>query len=192
MRQKLTKRQNQVYEFIRDKIQTRGYGPTVREISNEFGIKSPNGVICHLKALERKGLISRKPNQSRAIELTTEGPGGGLPFFGKVTSGQTESANESLQVDLNRFFKNTECYMLQVSGDSMIDAHIADGDFVVVEPRNEALDGEIVVAETEDGSSTVKYWHEEMCLHASQTLAPTVPKQAKVSGVVVGVVRKCC
>ena len=72
MKSTLTDRQRAVYEFIRDKIQNRGYGPTVREISREFGIKSPNGVVCHLKALEKKGLITREPNMSRAIELTTE------------------------------------------------------------------------------------------------------------------------
>lgn len=196
VRQELTKRQNDVYVFIREKIQTRGYGPTVREISNEFGIKSPNGVICHLKALERKGLISRKPNQSRAIELTTEGPGRTLPVMGKVTAGQMESATGTFQVDLNQFFQNRECYVLQISGDSMIDAHITDGDFVVVEPRSNASDGEIVVAETEDGNSTVKFWFQDDNLirlqPANNAFAPTFVKQAKVSGVVVGVVRKCC
>ena len=66
----LTNRQKDVYEFIRDKITNRGYGPTVREIGERFDISSPNGVMCHLKALEKKGLITRSPNKSRAIELT--------------------------------------------------------------------------------------------------------------------------
>ena len=65
----MTKRQRMVYEFIRDKIRNRGYGPTVREIGEQFGIASPNGVMCHLKALEKKGLITREPNMSRAIQL---------------------------------------------------------------------------------------------------------------------------
>ena len=68
----LTERQRKVYDFIRDKIVNRGYGPTVREIGEEFEISSPNGVMCHLKALEKKGLISRSPNKSRAIELDRE------------------------------------------------------------------------------------------------------------------------
>ena len=68
----LTKRQKHVYEFIRDKIRNRGYGPTVREIGENFGISSPNGVMCHLKALEKKGLITREPNMSRAIQLAAE------------------------------------------------------------------------------------------------------------------------
>ena len=70
---KLTERQRQVYEFIRDRIDARGFGPTVREIGSAFGIRSPNGVMCHLKALERKGLIKRENNRSRAISLTEYG-----------------------------------------------------------------------------------------------------------------------
>ena len=68
----VTKRQQAVYKFIREKIRGRGYGPTVREIGSHFGISSPNGVVCHLKALEKKGLIIREPNMSRAIQLATE------------------------------------------------------------------------------------------------------------------------
>src|SRR6185436_14589710 len=68
----LTDRQKDVYEFVRDKIRNRGYGPTVREIGDQFGISSPNGVMCHLKALEKKGLITREPNMSRAIQLAAE------------------------------------------------------------------------------------------------------------------------
>ena len=74
--ERLTKRQREVYEFIRDKIRNRGYGPTVREIGTRFEISSPNGVMCHLKALEKKGLINREPNMSRAIMLATETPEG--------------------------------------------------------------------------------------------------------------------
>ena len=74
--EQLTKRQRAVYEFIRDKIQNRGYGPTVREIGERFRISSPNGVMCHLKALEKKGLITREPNMSRAIRLSARRPTG--------------------------------------------------------------------------------------------------------------------
>ncbi|HAY81523.1 MAG TPA: repressor LexA, partial [Planctomycetaceae bacterium] len=87
----LTSRQRDVFEFIRGQIRTRGYGPTVREIGEAFDIKSPNGVMCHLKALERKGLIIRSPNKSRAIELSDEfKESQGLPFLGQVSSGLTE------------------------------------------------------------------------------------------------------
>ncbi|MEM0927433.1 MAG: repressor LexA, partial [Planctomycetota bacterium] len=85
----LTERQRRVYELIRRLIVNRGYGPTVREIGEAFGIKSPNGVMCHLRALERKGLIRRSPNKSRAIELVDAPDRGGtsLPMAGQVAAG---------------------------------------------------------------------------------------------------------
>jgi len=91
----LTKRQASVYEFIRDKIVNRGYGPTVREIGERFNISSPNGVMCHLKALEKKGLIRRMPNKSRAIELTREAvrEASGIPMAGVVAAGLTSLAS---------------------------------------------------------------------------------------------------
>jgi len=90
----LTARQRLVYDFVRDKIQNRGYGPTVREIGEHFDISSPNGVVCHLKALQRKGLIHRSPNKSRAIELTREAidEQRGLPLVGAVAAGLTSLA----------------------------------------------------------------------------------------------------
>src|SRR5262245_30066464 len=87
----ITTRQREMYHFIRSKIQGRGYGPTVREIGLEFGIKSPNGVMCHLKALQKKGLIHREPNMSRAIQLL-EDPAtaqrAGLKLVGRIAAGQ--------------------------------------------------------------------------------------------------------
>ena len=87
--ERLTSRQREVFEFVRDKIQNRGYGPTVREIGQHFGISSPNGVMCHLKALEKKGLIRRSPNKSRAIELVGEPATApkGVPLVGRVAAG---------------------------------------------------------------------------------------------------------
>ena len=84
----LTKRQESVYRFIRDKIRTRGFGPTVREIGTQFKIKSPNGVVCHLKALEKKGLIKREPYISRSIQLAAEPVvDTGLPLAGRIAAG---------------------------------------------------------------------------------------------------------
>src|SRR5580658_11357101 len=89
----LTQRQREVYEFIRDKIRHRGYGPTVREIGVHFNISSPNGVMCHLKALEKKGLITREPNMSRAIMLVAEPiDQRGLPLAGRVAAGVLHEA----------------------------------------------------------------------------------------------------
>ena len=88
----LTKRQMAVYEFIRGKMRDRGYGPTVREIGANFDIASPNGVVCHLKALEKKGLITRDPGKSRAIELTLEPCQRGFPLAGRVAAGMLHEA----------------------------------------------------------------------------------------------------
>src|SRR5437667_7435513 len=89
----LTQRQKDIYEFIRDKIESRGYGPTVREIGLGFDIKSPNGVMCHLKALEKKGLIIREGFSARAIQLVDHHPqGSGLPYLGLVAAGSPVQA----------------------------------------------------------------------------------------------------
>ncbi len=130
----LTDRQKEVYDFIRDKIRNRGYGPTVREIGDHFDISSPNGVMCHLKALEKKGLITREPNMSRAIQLAIEPiEEKGLPLAGRIAAGVLHEAIEQEErVDFEAMFSQKNLFVLEVSGDSMIEAQIADGDYVVV------------------------------------------------------------
>src|SRR3954452_13283365 len=101
----LTERQRAVYDFIRDKIRNRGYGPTVREIGEEFEISSPNGVMCHLKALEKKGIISREPNMSRAIQLTEIGRDEGFPLVGQIAAGSlTEAIEQAERLNLDEYF----------------------------------------------------------------------------------------
>src|SRR5271170_1966231 len=129
----LTPRQREIYSFIRSKIQGRGYGPTVREIGLNFQIKSPNGVMCHLKALEKKGLIHREPNMSRAIMLVTETPegGGGLPLAGRIAAGRLQEAvSQDERIDFSEMFGADDQFVLEVRGDSMIEDQIADGDYV--------------------------------------------------------------
>src|SRR5438067_12171045 len=101
----LTPRQKEIYGFIREKIQGRGYGPTVREIGMEFGIKSPNGVMCHLKALQKKGLIHREPNMSRAIQLlddpaTAPPRATGVKLVGRIAAGPMAEAIEQADEEL--------------------------------------------------------------------------------------------
>ncbi len=191
----LTKRQRLVFDFIRDKIQHRGYGPTVREIGEKFGIKSPNGVMCHLKALEKKGLITREPNMSRAIQLVAEVEEKGLPLSGQVAAGLMHPAYELTErVDFGSMFSKRNMFVLKVSGDSMIDAHIDDGDFVVVKRQRNAASGQMVVAETDNGEATLKYWFPEKnrirLQPANRSMSPIYSRNARVTGVVVGVVRK--
>jgi len=194
----LTKRQKAVYEFIRDLIQNRGYGPTVREIGRKFKIASPNGVVCHLKALEKKGMITREPNLSRAIQLTNE-PAElrGLPMVGMIAAGvMHEAIEQDERVDFNAMFDplNKKLFTLEVSGESMVGAHIADGDYVIVRKQRTARKGQIVVALTDEGEATLKYWFPEKrrirLQPANKRMKPIYVKNAKVLGVVVGVVRK--
>ena len=193
----LTARQLSIFEFISENILQRGYGPTVREIADAFGIKSPNGVMGHLRALEKKGLILRDKNKSRAIEQTQEAleEQRGLPLAGVVAAGPTHLAFEqSERIDFSELFNGAEQFVLQVSGESMIDAQISDGDYVVVKKQTSAVDGEMVVAQTDEGEATLKYWHPEKnrirLQPANTEMDPIYVKRASVLGVVVGVIRQ--
>lgn len=195
---RLTKRQREVYEFIREKIRARGYGPTVREIGARFEISSPNGVMCHLKALEKKGLITREPNMSRAIMLSTDAPENkGLPLAGRIAAGQLQEAVEDQErIDFHEMFSpdSGDLFVLKVKGDSMIEDQIADGDFVVIRKRDTAQKGQTVVALTDDGEATLKRWYPESnrirLEPANSSMNPIYVKSARVLGVLVGVVRQ--
>lgn len=194
----LTQRQRAVYEFIREKIRSRGYGPTVREIGDHFKIRSPNGVMCHLKALEKKELITREPNMSRAIQLTTDSASDrGFPLLGQVAAGVLHEAIEQDElVDFGDMFDvaDKDLFVLEVRGDSMIDAQIADGDYVVVRRQRTARKGQIVVAQTDEGEATLKRWFPEKkrirLEPANSSMKPIYVKNAKILGVLIGVVRQ--
>jgi repressor LexA len=195
----LTDRQRQIYEFVRDKIRTRGYGPTVREIGTEFDIASPNGVVCHLKALEKKGLITREPNMSRAIQLAAEAiEDHSLPLVGQVAAGVMHEAIEQAErVDFSSMITgkhSKQLFVLRVKGDSMIEAQIADGDYVVIRKQRTANNGQIVVAQTDDGEATLKRWYVEKnrirLQPANAEMKPIYVKNAKILGVLAFVVRK--
>lgn len=193
---RLTTRQQTVYDMIREKIVLRGYGPTVREIGEHFDIKSPNGVMCHLKALERKGLIRRSPNKSRAIELTNtaDRSATSMPLEGQVNAGNSTLAFEQGErKDLGDMFYGEDRFLLKVSGDSMTDANIADGDMVIVQKQDHATSGQMVVAQTPQGEATIKYWYPEegrvRLQPANRAMAPVYVSEATVIGIIVGVVR---
>jgi repressor LexA len=200
----LTKKQKLVYEFIRDKIRNRGYGPTVREIGDHFKIRSPNGVMCHLKALEKKGLISREKNMSRAIHLVQESvqeaaesteQEGGMPLYGMIAAGVLhEAIEQDERIDFADIFNKKNLFALKVSGDSMIEDAIADGDHVIVRKQRTARKGQIVVALTDEGEATLKRWYPEAnrirLEPANSSMKPIYVRNAKIRGVVVGVVRK--
>src|SRR5437764_1404218 len=118
----LTDRQREIYEFICDKIESRGYGPTVCEIGAGFDIKSPNGVMCHLKALEKKGLIKRQGFSARAIQLIDRKPRfAGLPLMGVVAAGNPiQAVPQDETIDFNELLGGPGEFALQVRGKSMI------------------------------------------------------------------------
>jgi repressor LexA len=194
-----TEKQRKIYEFIREKIESRGYGPTVREIGDAFDIASPNGVMCHLTALVRKGLIKREANSARAIQLVEHRrPSRALPLLGKVAAGTpTEAVANEENLELDSLFNGPDHFALQVRGQSMIEDHIQDGDFVVIRKQETATTGERVVAVI-DGEATLKRYHQDKSgirlEPANSTMDPIVVDpnaDVKVLGVLVGVLRKC-
>jgi repressor LexA len=193
----LTKRQKQIYEFIKDKILNRGYGPTVREIGKAYGIRSPNGVMCHLKALEKKGLITREEHRSRAIQLTDQPQlkRTSLPLAGQIAAGSPVLAVEDMdRVDFAPLFKEEDHFCLKVKGDSMIDDQIADGDFAVIRRQRTARDGDIVAALVEGSDATLKRFYKEKSRFrlqpANSRMKPIYSDDVEVLGVLVGVIRQ--
>ncbi len=192
----LTTRQKQVFDFIRKQIAARGYGPTVREIGAQFGISSPNGVTGHLRALESKGYIRRTAGKYRSLELSREfvEEHRGLPLAGTVSAGSLNEAIEQFdRIDFDKLLNRRNAYALRVNGDSMVEAHICDGDYVIVHPARTASPGDIAVVQTGDGESTLKYWFPEKnrirLQPANRRMKPIYSRDARVIGVVRGVVR---
>lgn len=192
----LTSRQREIYDFVKDKIVNRGYGPTVREIGTAFGIRSPNGVMCHLKALERKGLITRESHMSRAIQLTDSSQRRmSLPLAGQIAAGRPLLAQEQDErIDFSNLFDTEEHFALKVKGDSMIEDQIAEGDFVVVHRQDTARNGDIVVALVDNDEATLKRFYKDKDRFrlepANSKMKPIFSKDVNVLGVVVGVVRQ--
>lgn len=191
----MTTRQKAIYDFIKEKIVNRGYGPTVREIGNNFGIRSPNGVMCHLKALERKGLITREAHMSRAIQLAEQPQKRmALPLAGQIAAGSPILAvPQDERIDFSNLFDNDDHYCLQVKGESMIDDQIADGDYVVVRKQSTCRDGDIVVALVEGQEATLKRFYKEKnrirLQPANASMSPIYADHVDVLGKVVGVIR---
>ncbi len=195
----LTERQREIYDFIRGKIEGRGYGPTVREIGLGFDIKSPNGVMCHLKALEKKGLIKREGFSARAIQLIDHRlESAGLPYLGRVAAGTpTQAVEQQERLEFKDLFGGPENFVLQVHGQSMIDDHIEDGDYVVIRKKETAADGERVVAMINDEVTLKRFYREKNHIRlepSNQAMDPILvnsTEDARILGVLVGVMRKC-
>ncbi len=212
----LTDRQQEVLDFISSSIQQRGYPPTLREIGEQLGIKSTNGVNDHLKALEKKGYLVREDLKSRALRPVsadgTFGPARSsssmsaaeltddmveIPLVGRVAAGAPLLAVENVEdtVKVDRFFvgNNTkEVFALRVKGDSMIDDGIHDGDFIFVRKTVEAGKGDIVVALIEDEATVKRYYPEGDVIRfqpANQNMQPILVKRKDFKSVnLIGIV----
>jgi len=194
----LTERQRHIYEFICEKIERRGYPPSIREIGDAFRIKSPNGVMCHLKALEKKGLIKRDVKHARAIQIDGVHSGGAtLPMLGLVAAGPAmEAVEQEERLDLSEMFTGRDHYALRVRGKSMIDDHIEDGDVVIIRRQDSAENGERVVAMIDKDVTLKRYYkrRDNVVLEPSNSgMGPIVVEPGsdiKIIGVLVGVLRK--
>lgn len=194
---KLTRRQQEIYNFIREQIVNRGYGPTVREIGGHFNIKSPNGVMCHLKALEKKGLITREQNMSRAIQLTEDinRSRAALPLAGQIAAGSPILAVEEREErDFSDLFASEDHFCLKVKGESMIEDHISDGDFAIIRKQETANTGQIVAALVDGEEATLKRFYKEEGRYrlepANSSMSPIYSDDVQVLGVLVGVIRE--
>ncbi|QPW11453.1 transcriptional repressor LexA [Mammaliicoccus sciuri] len=202
----LTKRQSEIYQFIKHIVQTKGYPPSVREIGLAVGLASSSTVHGHLSRLEEKGYIKRDPTKPRAIEIT-ETVGENInqentihvPVIGKVTAGIPITAVENVEeyFPLPAHFTsthNSNIFILDVTGDSMIEAGILDGDKVIVRSQSIAENGDIIVAMTEDDEATVKRFYKEETRYRLQpensTMEPIYLDNVTVLGKVVGLFRE--
>ena len=193
----ITARQREIFEFLREKIVARGYGPTVREIGLHFGIQSPNGVTCHLKALEKKGLISREAYISRAIQLTeVPQPLAALPLVGHLVIGHPLQLlpEPHARLEFAGLFASAAHCCLRVSGHGLLDDHIAEGDCLVVRRQPDCRDGDLVLAILDETAATVKRFYRESLQIRLESInrskPPVFSSKVTIVGLVVGVIRQ--
>jgi repressor LexA len=202
----LTKRQQEIFDFIRKYSAKYGYPPTVRDIGKAVGLASSSTVHAHLANLEKIGLLRRDPSKPRAIELLDRAVGSavesvrgivrpGLPLLGSVAAGRPILAEENIEdyVSVPEVAGGEEGeYLLRVRGDSMKDAGILEGDFVVVRPQDTARDGDVVVALLGEEATVKRFFHESDHIRLqpeNEAMEPIRSKEVKVLGRVVGLLR---
>ena len=197
----LTKRQEEIFDFIKRYGAKYGYPPTVREIGKAVGLASSSTVHAHLANLEKHGLLKRNPSKPRALELLIDkarqaiAPSG-IPLVGQVAAGQPILAEENIEeyVQVPAIAGGAEGeYVLRVSGDSMRDAGILEGDYVVVRPQESAGDGDIVVAMLGEEATVKRFFKEEDHVRLQPEnvdMEPIRSSDVRVLGRVVGVFRK--
>ena len=201
MRKELTKRQQQVLDFIINYLKNTGYPPTVREVGNEFKISS-KGAYDHLIAIEKKGYIRRSPTKPRAIEIMDfvhgkiSGPMVEIPVVGKVAAGEPLLAIQNIERTLSLsvdMIRAEEPFALRIKGDSMIGAGILEGDYVIVKKQPSAEQGDIVVALIGDDATVKRFYKADDHIRLqpeNPTMEPIITKDVVIIGKVVGLFRE--
>lgn len=201
MADRLTGRQREILEYIRKETQSRGYPPSVREIGLAIGLSSSSTVHGHLQRLEEKGYIKRDPTKPRAIEVTADYSGRqkriiNVPLVGRVTAGQpilaVENVEDSFPLPYD-MVRTEESFLLRVQGESMINAGIHDGDYVIVRKQESAHNGEIIVALLGDEATVKRFFRESDHIRLqpeNDAMAPILAKDVSVLGKVVGLFRR--
>lgn len=197
--EKLTKQQERALKVIRRTIQQRGYPPSVRELCDLLGLKSTATAHTYLRTLERKGYIKRAPFRSRALEVVEKADEGSdavmVPVVGRVRAGVPILAVENIEdiVPLPRSFVRSErAFLLKVEGDSMVEAGIQDGDYVLVRQQDTADDGDIVVALLEDEATVKVFYRDREGVRLeprNPNFEPIIAKDVKILGKVIGLYR---
>lgn len=201
----LTKRQKEVLNFIKEFMVKKGYPPTVREIGESLGLSSPATTFSHISQLEEKGYIRKNNSKNRALELLVKNEFlkenydvVDVPLLGKITAGSPieaiENPNEYFSLPAYLIPNNQEVFTLKVSGESMINAGIYDGDIVIVQRQNVARNGEIVVAMNDENEVTLKTFYKEDGYFRLQpennTMVPIIMKNVTILGKAIGLYRK--
>lgn len=199
----LYKRQKQILDFISQYIQKNGYSPTLTEIAEAIGVSSLATVHEHLTAMEKKGVIKRYEGSVRGIELVDKKLGQltkgiEIPIMGFIAAGKPiepyTDPNATVHISPSLLTGKKRAFVLQVKGESMIDDGILDGDYVVIEQKETANNGEIVVAILENGFATLKRFFKEATRvrlePANAKMSPIFAKEVKIQGKVVGVIRR--
>ena len=205
MENDLTQRQREVLDFLKNFLRKRGFPPTLREIASHLGVKGPRGPQKAVQILERKGYVRRVSRGSRTLELIGFSPAQrgevlSVPIVGRVRAGEPILAVENVEgyISLDRSLLSSEnVFLLRVEGDSMIEAHIQDGDFALVKPQPGAENGEIVVALVEDEATIKRLFKKRDLIRlepANPSMEPIVikkgEKKVRIVGKVVGIFRK--
>lgn len=201
---KISTKQREILEYIKQEILKKGYPPAVREICEAVNLKSTSSVHSHLETLEKNGYIRRDPTKPRAIEIMddsfnlTRREMVNVPIVGKVAAGQPILAEENIESYFPipaEFMPNKETFMLKVKGESMINVGIYDGDHLLVQQQPDAVNGDIVVALIDD-SATVKTFYKENGHYRLQpendTMDPIIVEDCSILGKVFGVFRFMC